>query len=137
MLPVQSAPQVDQKATFGRPVDRHRPPVAQPPRVESKVSGCTAQHRGDRREQQDRVALLSSALAPRCALGVLADGMGGRSGGVLAADNVVSATSRRFQIFHPDAQSPQRFFESLVDEGRARAGGRGDNCSLLLLKLSS
>ena len=51
-----------------------------------QIAACTGQHRGDRSEQQDRVAVLQGRQAQRCALGVLADGLGGRSGGALAAD---------------------------------------------------
>lgn len=81
-----------------------------------KISGCTAQHQGDRSEQQDRVALLSAVRPKRCALGVLADGVGGMSGGALAADNAIAVAQQRFEGFHPGAQTPEQFFGSVVGE---------------------
>jgi PPM family protein phosphatase len=79
------------------------------------ISGCTAQDVGDRKEQQDRVAILTSPNAPTGALGVLADGMGGRSGGALAAENVVLTSARRFNEFDP-TEPIESFFTSLVSE---------------------
>ena len=81
-----------------------------------RVDGCTGQHRGDRSEQQDRVALLESRRAPQCALAVLADGVGGASGGALAAENAISVSRRHFADFDPTARSPEEFFRALVSE---------------------
>lgn len=81
-----------------------------------RLAVCTAQHQGDRDEQQDRVALLASDVDPRCALGVLADGLGGRSGGALAAENVLLTCQSRFRNFTPSAGPVDAFFRSLVDE---------------------
>ena len=83
--------------------------------TELTISGCTAQDVGDRKEQQDRVAILTSPNAPAGALGVLADGMGGRSGGALAAENVVLTSARRFNEFNP-AEPIENYFASLVSE---------------------
>ena len=94
------------------------------------VSACTAQHKGDRQEQQDRVLLLSSASqaetksatnpAPanprRHALAVLADGLGGMSGGSLASENVMLIAQRRFSEFTPGLQTERQFFRELVEE---------------------
>lgn len=55
-----------------------------------KVAACIAEHIGDRAEQQDRVALLTSPRNPGTLLIVVADGMGGRTGGRMASDQVVS-----------------------------------------------
>ena len=90
--------------------------VAQSSLPNLPVVACTGQHRGDRSEQQDRVAVLQGRLAQRCALGVLADGLGGRSGGALAAENVILATQNCFDRFVPAEESPQGFFEALVNE---------------------
>lgn len=81
-----------------------------------QIVACTGQHRGDRSEQQDRVAVLQGRQARRCALGLLADGLGGRSGGALAAENVVLATQNAFDRFVPAEESPEAFFVKLVDE---------------------
>ncbi len=62
-----------------------------------KVSACIADHIGDRSEQQDRVALLTSKRNPGTLLAVVADGMGGRTGGRMAADQVISTADGLFQ----------------------------------------
>lgn len=46
-----------------------------------RLTAATGIHKGDRDYQQDRVDLLSHARANGCVLGIVADGMGGRSGG--------------------------------------------------------
>jgi serine/threonine protein phosphatase PrpC len=90
--------------------------AVQSPSLELVVSACTAQDRGDRAEQQDRVAILTSRYAPRCALGVLADGMGGMSGGAMAAENVVLTSERCFGEFTPSRETGREFLQALVDE---------------------
>ena len=47
------------------------------------IDAFVAQHQGDRREQQDRVAILPHPRGGGVALAVLADGMGGHTGGSL------------------------------------------------------
>jgi PPM family protein phosphatase len=81
-----------------------------------RIAACIGQHQGDRREQQDRVALLTSLRDPRCALAVLADGVGGVSGGALAAENAIAVSRRRFAEFDPRSGSPETFFRALVAE---------------------
>lgn len=85
-------------------------------RPELRIAGVTGQHLGDRREQQDRVAILAGRQAARCALGVLADGVGGRSGGALAAESVMLTTQQRFDRFDPAVDRVEGFFDSLVAE---------------------
>jgi serine/threonine protein phosphatase PrpC len=62
-----------------------------------KVSACIAEHIGDRPEQQDRVTLLASKRHQGALLAVVADGMGGRTGGRMASDQVVSTAEYLFQ----------------------------------------
>lgn len=62
-----------------------------------KLSACIADHVGDRSEQQDRVALLTSKRNPGTLLAVVADGMGGRTGGRMASDQVISTADSVFQ----------------------------------------
>jgi serine/threonine protein phosphatase PrpC len=62
-----------------------------------KVSACTAEHIGDRPEQQDRVAILASKRNPGALLAIVADGMGGRTGGRMASDQVISTADALFQ----------------------------------------
>ena len=64
-----------------------------------KVSACIADHIGDRAEQQDRVALLTSPRNPGTLMAVVADGMGGRSGGRMASNQVISTADSLFKEY--------------------------------------
>lgn len=66
-----------------------------------KIEAGTGQHIGDRSEQQDRVALLAAPKAPGYMMAVLADGMGGKSGGALAAEQVIRSARQSFELFSP------------------------------------
>ncbi len=60
--------------------------------------------------------MLTSPSAPRHVLSVLADGMGGRSGGRHAAETVVRVSRHRFARFDPARATARGFLESLVRE---------------------
>lgn len=60
------------------------------------IEACTAQHIGDRTEQQDRVAIFSHPKSKGALLAALADGMGGHTGGALAAEQVLHAANNSF-----------------------------------------
>jgi PPM family protein phosphatase len=77
-----------------------------------KINACTAQHIGDRSEQQDRVHIVAHKRVPGCVMAVLADGMGGRTGGAMAAEQVVSTAEKLFQDFN----HRETTIESLVNE---------------------
>lgn len=62
-----------------------------------KVSACVATHIGDRHDQQDRVAVITSPRNPGALLAIVADGMGGRTGGRQAADQVISTAENLFR----------------------------------------
>jgi serine/threonine protein phosphatase PrpC len=62
-----------------------------------KVSACVATHIGDRHDQQDRVAIITSPRNPGALLAIVADGMGGRTGGRQAADQVISTAENLFR----------------------------------------
>jgi serine/threonine protein phosphatase PrpC len=66
-----------------------------------KIEAGTAQHIGDRKEQQDRVALFAAPNAPGHMMAVVADGMGGKSGGAIAAEQVVRSAKMLFEEFCP------------------------------------
>lgn len=66
-----------------------------------KIEAVTAQHIGDRAEQQDRTALLAAPKAPGYMMAVLADGMGGVSGGAMAAEQVIHCAKLLFDEFSP------------------------------------
>jgi serine/threonine protein phosphatase PrpC len=59
------------------------------------VSACTGQHLGDRAEQQDRLMIMASPNVTAGLMAVVADGMGGKTGGALAAEQVMT-TARAF-----------------------------------------
>ena len=62
-----------------------------------KVNACVATHIGDRHDQQDRVAIITSPRNPGALLAIVADGMGGRTGGRQAADQVISTAENLFR----------------------------------------
>ncbi len=95
-----------------------RPKAGNPGLPRLTVHACVAQHLGDRTEQQDRVAVMSRNIDSQrsLAFGVLADGLGGMSGGAMAAENVMMTSRRRFDEFAPALESPESFYQSLVDE---------------------
>jgi serine/threonine protein phosphatase PrpC len=76
------------------------------------VDACTAQHIGDRKEQQDRVGLAAHPRRAATLLGVVADGMGGHTGGALAAEQVVHTVRGNFERYSPGMETPH---ELLVD----------------------
>jgi serine/threonine protein phosphatase PrpC len=61
-----------------------------------RVNACVATHIGDRHDQQDRVAIITSPRNPGAMLAIVADGMGGRTGGRQAADQVISTAENLF-----------------------------------------
>jgi PPM family protein phosphatase len=79
-----------------------------------KIEAGTGQHIGDRKEQQDRVALLTSTRAPGYVMAVLADGMGGRSGGALAAEQVIQTAKFAFDQFSPETETVQELLTGIV-----------------------
>jgi serine/threonine protein phosphatase PrpC len=66
-----------------------------------RLTASTGIHKGDRDYQQDRVALLNHTRANGCVLGIVADGMGGRSGGRKASDQVIMTTRQLFERYAP------------------------------------
>ncbi|MDB5855166.1 MAG: Serine/threonine protein phosphatase [Herminiimonas sp.] len=66
-----------------------------------KIEAATGQHIGARTEQQDRVALFGAPKAPGFMMAVLADGMGGLTGGAQAAEQVIGTARQNFELFSP------------------------------------
>lgn len=80
------------------------------------VDACAAQHQGDRKEQQDRVAILPHARARGVALAVVADGMGGHTGGALAAEQVVHTAKTNLDQFSAADETSQKMLENSMRE---------------------
>jgi serine/threonine protein phosphatase PrpC len=81
-----------------------------------RLTAATGLHRGDRAYQQDQVEILMHTRVPGCALAVLADGMGGKSGGRKAADQVLLTARQLFERFAPGSDDPAALLHQLVQE---------------------
>ena len=79
-----------------------------------RLSATTGIHRGDRAYQQDQVQILPHARVPGCLMGVLADGMGGKSGGRKAADQVVLTARQLFERYAPSKDDPQALLKQMA-----------------------
>ena len=80
------------------------------------IDACVAQHQGDRKEQQDRVALVPHPKGGGVALAVVADGMGGHTGGVLAAQQVIHTARNNLEQYSAREESAQSMLESCLSE---------------------
>lgn len=80
------------------------------------IETCAAMHIGDRTDQQDRVAIIPHPTQAGCLLAVLADGMGGHSGGAIAAEQVILKAKQNFATYTPNTEEPADFLRSVIDE---------------------
>ena len=81
-----------------------------------RLSATTGIHRGDRAYQQDQVQIIPHLRIPGCIMGVLADGMGGKSGGRKAADQVLLTAQQLFERYSPQRDDPAESLKQLVLE---------------------
>ena len=81
-----------------------------------RISASTGIHKGDRDYQQDQVALISHPHVKGCLLGVVADGMGGRSGGRKASDQVMMTAKQLFERYSPATDDATSALVQLVHE---------------------
>lgn len=81
-----------------------------------RITASTGIHKGDRDYQQDQVALLSHPRIAGCMLGIVADGMGGRSGGRKASDQVMMTAKQLFERYAPDTDDAVAMLKQLVEE---------------------
>ena len=81
-----------------------------------RISAATGLHRGDRAYQQDQVELLLHPRVKGCALAVIADGMGGKSGGRKAADQVMLTAQQTFERYAPGRDDAQDTLRQMVTE---------------------
>lgn len=87
-----------------------------PPTSSFRLVATTGTHRGDRAYQQDQVAIIPHARTAGCLLAVVADGMGGRSGGRKAADQVIMTAKQLFERYASSHDLPEQFLKQLTEE---------------------
>ena len=80
------------------------------------VETCVARHTGDRAEQQDRVALFAHPTRAGTMLAVLADGMGGHTGGAMAAEQVLLKAKQNFDAYMPQVEAPEHLLDTVIQE---------------------
>jgi len=81
-----------------------------------RISAATGLHRGDRAYQQDQVEFITHGRVPGCALGLVADGMGGKSGGRKAADQVMLTARQVFERYVPSKDDAGDTLRQVVTE---------------------
>lgn len=81
-----------------------------------RLTAATGLHKGDRQYQQDQVAILQHPRDQECILAVIADGMGGRSGGRKAADQVMLTAQQLLERFDPQTDNPGLLLQNIVKE---------------------
>jgi len=81
-----------------------------------RLAAVTAIDRGDRLYQQDQVEVFPHPRVPGCLLAVVADGMGGKSGGRKAADQVLLIARQLFERFAPAKDRPDALLAQVLQE---------------------
>ena len=81
-----------------------------------RLIASTGIHKGDRDYQQDQVVLLSHSRFNGCVLAVVADGLGGRSGGRKASDQVMMSARHLFVRYSPDTDDAATLLAHIVQE---------------------
>src|SRR4051794_11996435 len=80
------------------------------------IEAATGTHIGDKKEQQDRLAVLPSARRPGSLLSLVADGMGGLTGGAMAAEQVISTATQLFDVWAPAAEPGDALLREIAEE---------------------
>ncbi len=81
-----------------------------------RIQAATGIHRGDREYQQDQLCLLHHPRHSGCLLAVVADGMGGRSGGRKASDQVMLTSRQLFERYDPHTDEAAALLRQIVQE---------------------
>lgn len=81
-----------------------------------RITASTGIHKGDREYQQDQIALVAHPRVNGCVLGVVADGMGGRSGGRKASDQVMMTCKQLFERYSPTGDDAPSVLRQMVQE---------------------
>ncbi len=90
--------------------------MSSPPISAYRLVAATALHRGNRAYQQDQVEILVHGRVPGCLMAVLADGMGGKSGGRKASDQVILTARQLFDRHLPAKDDAAEIMRQLVSE---------------------
>lgn len=81
-----------------------------------RLSASTGIHKGDREYQQDQVSLFKHPRVNGCILAIVADGMGGRSGGRKASDQVMLTAKQLFERYDPATDDAAVTLRQVVEE---------------------
>ena len=81
-----------------------------------RITASTGIHKGDRDYQQDQVNLYSHPRISGCKLGIVADGMGGRSGGRKDSDQVMMTARQLFDRYAPDVDDAPTMLTQIIEE---------------------
>jgi serine/threonine protein phosphatase PrpC len=81
-----------------------------------RLTASTGIHKGDRDYQQDQLALIKHARINGCILAVVADGMGGRSGGRKASDQVMMTAKQLFERYDPSTEDAAATLKQIIEE---------------------
>ena len=81
-----------------------------------RFSAATGLHRGDRAYQQDQVEVIVHPRVQGSVLAIVADGMGGKSGGRKAADQVLLTGHQVYERFVPAQDDAADLLKQLVQE---------------------
>lgn len=81
-----------------------------------RFAAATGLHKGDRPYQQDQVLVMDHPRSSGCILAVVADGMGGRSGGRKASDQVLMTARQLFTRYRPGQDEPAALLRQLLDD---------------------
>ena len=84
-----------------------------------RLNIATATHKGDREYQQYRVEVLRHPYDNQCLMVVLADGMGGRSGGAKASEQVISSAREMMHQFTVGKDDPAALMRQLVSDAHS------------------
>ena len=77
-------------------------------------SASSGIHQGDRESQQDRVCLFRNMREPNCLLAIVADGMGGLTGGRKAADQVMLTADQLFRSFNSKTDNSTQLLDRIA-----------------------
>ena len=86
------------------------------PAASFRFSAATGLHRGDRAYQQDQVEIIAHPKITGAVLALVADGMGGKSGGRKSADQVLMTGRQIFERFVPVSDDAAEMLRQVVLE---------------------